>query len=69
MEYPVNGVDLKGKSAVQFLFFTWPLMEVDQIDAQRARWAKVGYLYTDDTETRPTPLKIDPKLVNGCPIK
>jgi hypothetical protein len=65
-EYPVIGADLKGKSAVQFLFFTWPLMETDQIDAQRTRWAKVGYLFTDDLETPPAPLKLDSKLLDGC---
>jgi hypothetical protein len=65
-EYPVIGADLRGKSAVQFLFFTWPPLEDDQIDAQRTRWSKFGYLFTDDVATPPAPLKLDSKLLESC---
>jgi hypothetical protein len=69
MEYPTANVDLKGKSAVQFLFLAWPPMEKDQADEQRTHWAKIGDLYTEDIETPPAPLKLDPALVAGCPAK
>jgi hypothetical protein len=65
-EYPVIGADLKGKSAVQFLFFMWPPLEEDQIDAQRTRWSKFGYLFTDDVETPPAPLNLDSKFLDSC---
>jgi hypothetical protein len=68
-EYAALGTDLKGKSAVQFLFFSWPPTDEDQIEAQRTRWAKAGYLYTDDIVTSPVSLKLDPELVNGCRSK
>jgi hypothetical protein len=68
-EYAVTGANLTGKSAVQFLFFTWPPTEKDQIDALRARGARVGNLYTDDIETPPAPIRLDPNLSGGCHIQ
>lgn len=68
-EYPAIGVDLKGKSAVQVLFFTWPLMEKDLIDTQRSRWAKFGYLFTDDLVTPPASLSLDSGLLGGCRVE
>jgi len=66
-EYPVMGANLKGKSAVQFLFFTWPLGQDNLIEGQRTRWSKVGYLFTNPIETPPATLKLDPQFLNGCP--
>jgi hypothetical protein len=65
-EYPILGANLKGKSAVQFLFFTWPLGQDKLIDGQRDRWAKVGYLFTNAVETPPTALKLDAQLSSAC---
>jgi len=65
-EYPMLGIDLKGKAAVQFLFFTWPLGQEGQTDAQRARWESTGYLFTDSVVADPSPLKIDRDLLMNC---
>lgn len=68
-DYAAIGTNLRGKSATQFLFFAWPPFEEDQIEAQRTRWAKAGYLYTDDIVTPPVRLKLDSEIVNGCRSK
>lgn len=68
-EYPILGLDLKGKGAVQFLFFTWPVGKENEVDAQRARWAPAGSLYSDTVATAPISLKLDPKLLEGCKAK
>lgn len=66
-EYPVIGLNFKGKSAFQLLFFTWPPLETDQIDAQRSRLAQYGHLFTDDIATPPAPLMIDRGILESCP--
>jgi hypothetical protein len=68
-EYPILDLDLKGKTAVQFLFFTWPLTEEKQADAQRKRWAQSGFLFTVPIASQPAVLSIDPKLLAGCSAK
>jgi hypothetical protein len=65
-EYPIKGLDLKGKAAVQFLFFTWPLGHEKETDTQRARWAKLGTLYTEKVASEPAELVIDPKVLKSC---
>lgn len=68
-EYPILGLDLKGKGAVQFVFFTWPLAEEKEIDSQRARWRDAGVLYTDAVVTAPVPMNVDPNLLKSCAPK
>jgi hypothetical protein len=68
-EYPILGLDPKGKAAVQFLFFTWPLGQKSEVDAQRSRWGSIGDLYADSIVAAPPPLKIDPKVLRDCPPK
>jgi hypothetical protein len=68
-EYPMLGIDLKGKAAVQFLFFTWPLGEEKQIEPQRSRLEGAGYLYADTVLASPVALTIDPELLEDCPPK
>jgi hypothetical protein len=68
-EYPVPGLDLKGKTAVQFLYFTWPLTEEKQADAQRKRWAQSGFLFTEQIVSQPAALNVDPKLLASCSAK
>ena len=68
-EYPILDLDLKGKTAVQFLFFTWPLTEEKHADAQRQRWAQSGFLFTEPIASQPAVLSIDPKLLAGCSAK
>ncbi len=65
-EYPILDLDLQGKTAVQFLFFTWPLTEEKQADAQRKRWAQSGVLFTEPIASQPAPVSIDPKLLADC---
>lgn len=66
-EYPVVDTGLlRGKSAVQILFFTWPPLETDQIQAQQARWAKFGNLFTDDVLAPSAPLPLDRKALAEC---
>ena len=66
-EYPVADTGLlKGKSAVQILFFTWPPLETDQIQAQQARWAKFGNLFTDDVLAPSAPMQLDRKALAEC---
>ncbi len=65
-EYPILGLDLKGKAVVRFLFFTWPLAEEKQEDVQRKRWAQSGFLFTESIASQPATLGIDPKLLAGC---
>ena len=67
-EYPIIGLDLKGKAAVQFVFFTWPPTQ-DNEDTQRARWADVGFLYTGTISSDPIPIAVDPQLLQSCPAK
>ncbi len=67
-EYPIIGLDLKGKAAVQFVFFTWPATQSDE-ETQRARWAKAGSLYTGTIIADPIPIAVDPKLLQSCPAK
>jgi hypothetical protein len=68
-EYPLLGIDLGGKFAQQFLFFSWPPMEKDEIDAQRERFGKEWILDTDDILTLPAPLNLPGDLASGCPAK
>jgi hypothetical protein len=68
-EYPILGLDLKGKAAMQFLFFTWPLTDENQVDAQRKRWAQSGFLFAEPIASQPTAISIDPKLLAGCSAK
>jgi len=65
-EYPILGLDLKGKAVVQFLFFTWPLAEEKQEDVQRKRWAQSGFLFTESIASQPAAVSIDPKLLADC---
>jgi hypothetical protein len=67
-EYPMLGIDLKGKGAVQFLFFTWPFGEEKQIE-QRSRLEGAGYLYADTILASPIALTIDAGLLKECPPK
>jgi hypothetical protein len=66
-EYPMLGIDLKGKGAVQFLFFTWPLGQEKEVDTQRSRLQSTGHLYSDTIAAAPIPLKIDLELLGNCP--
>jgi len=68
-EYPILGLDLSGKGAVQFLFFTWPLGSEKEAEAQRARWHDAGYLYTDTVATAPMRFEIDPAVLKNCESK
>ena len=68
-EYPMLGIDMHGKSAVQLLFFTWPLGEEREVDAQRSRWMKTGDLYADTIAADPVLLNIDPELLKSCPAQ
>jgi hypothetical protein len=65
-EYPILGLDLNGKAAVQFLFFTWPLGKDQDAGSQRARWSSTGFLYTEAIATKATPLIIAPELLHDC---
>lgn len=65
-EYPILDLDLKDKGVVQFLFFTWPLTEEKQEDAQRKRWAQSGFLFTEPIASQPALVSIDRKLLAGC---
>jgi len=65
-EYPILDLDLRGKGAIQFLFFTWPLGSEKEAEPQRVRWHDAGYLYTDSIATIPMRLEIDPKLLQNC---
>jgi hypothetical protein len=68
-DYPILGLDLTGKTAVQFLFFTWPIGEEKQADAPRKVWEPVGSLYTETLATVPSSIKIDPKWSTECVAK
>jgi hypothetical protein len=68
-EYPMLGIDMNGKAAVQFLFFTWPLGEEKQVETQRSRLERIGYVYGDTVVASPIPLTIDPGLLKECPPK
>ncbi len=65
-EFPIMGLDLEGKKAVQFLFFTWPLGAKDQIEVQRKRWVDAGILFADDVFTLPFAISVDPALLENC---
>ena len=65
-EYPIAGVGLAGKSAVQLVFFTWPPQDVSQANDQRARWAKTGTLFTETVESSQVPLRLDATSLGGC---
>ncbi len=66
-EYPMLGIDMKGKAAVQFLFFSWPVGEEKQIETQRRRLESTGYVYADSIAAAPIALSIDPGLLKQCP--
>jgi len=68
-EYPILGLDLRGKAAVQFLFFTWPPGSEKEVEIQRARWRDAGSLYAETIATIPIPLKVDQALLESCPAK
>lgn len=65
-EYPIHGLDLRGKGAVQFLLFTWPPGHEKETDTQRARWSDRGMLYTGRVPAEPVELVVDPKLLESC---
>ena len=68
-EYPILGLDLKGKAVVQFLYIPWPLGQEKQQDAQRARWAKTGSLYTETIFATPSEFWVNPKMLKSCTAK
>ena len=68
-EYPILGLDLKGKAVVQFLYIPWPLGQEKQQDAQRARWAKTGSLYTETIVAPTSQFAVDPKMLESCTAK
>jgi hypothetical protein len=68
-EYPILGLDLKGKSVVQFLFIPWPLGQEKQQDAMRARWAQTGLLYTEGIFAPPVQFWVEPNLLETCKAK
>lgn len=68
-EYPIPDLDLNGKAAVQFLFFTWPIGDEREVDPQRSRWEGTGYLYADTITALPAQIKVDTALLKGCPAK
>lgn len=65
-ELPFLGVDLSKVSVVQFQYLTWPFPAKDQENVQRKRWASEGVLYTGDVLAEPSPVKIDPELIQSC---
>jgi hypothetical protein len=66
-EYPMLGIDMKEKAAVQFLYFSWPVGEEKQIETQRTRLESAGYVYADSIAAAPIALAIDPGLLKQCP--
>jgi hypothetical protein len=66
-EYPMLGIDMKGKAAVQFLYFSWPLGEEEQIETQRSRLENAGYVYAESIAAAPIALSIDAELLKQCP--
>jgi hypothetical protein len=67
-EYPILGLDLKGKAAVHFCS-SLGLGEEREADAQRSRGEGTGYLYADTIAALPTPVKVDPQQLKDCPPK
>lgn len=65
-EYPIKGLDLAGKAAVQFLFITLPPGNEKEMDTQRTRWAERGTLYTEKVPAEPAELIIDPNILKSC---
>src|SRR5579872_523355 len=51
-EYPITGLDLKGKKAAQFIYFTWPTGKKDQAASERTRLTQTGDLFVDDLLSR-----------------
>jgi hypothetical protein len=66
-EYPMLGIDLNGKAAVQFLFFTWPVGQEGELATQQKRLENAGDLFGDTVAATPIPLNIDPALLKACP--
>ena len=68
-EYPILGMNLKGKDYVQFMFFTWPLGEENQVDTFRVRLAGQGLLFSDTVTAAPAMMKVDTNLLKSCGAK
>jgi len=60
-------IDLNGKAAVQFLFFTWPVGQEDELARQQGRLQSAGDLFGDTVAATPIPLNIDAGLLKACP--
>ena len=65
-DYPILGLDLSGKQAVQFVFFTWPVMADKEKESVGKRLEKSGSLFADDLIGDPMPIKLDPTLLKTC---
>jgi hypothetical protein len=68
-EYPILGMNLKGKDYVQFMFFTWPMGEENQIDTFEVRLADQGSLFSDTVTAAPAMMKVDANLLKSCGVK
>lgn len=65
-ELPILGLDLKGKTAVQLLFFTWPMGAESKKKEASAHWASTGPLVTESILSNITSLDFPPELVETC---
>ena len=68
-EYPILGMDLRGKGYIQFMFFTWPLGEEKEIETVRVKLAGQGSLFADTVTTAPLAINVDPSLLKSCGAK
>ena len=68
-EFTILGLDLKSKTAVQILFFSWPIGKEAEIGAQQSRWAATGTLFSSHITSNTISFDVLPELLETCARK